>query len=574
MMAASLFLLFALAKLVTLWGRPLDLSIWTPFVFLWQDAAIALAFLGFERIVKRRWVVWSVYGALVVLVVANVPVALVLSSPVTVPMLRAARGPLSDSFLYHATPVNLVMTAAILIAGVTLPLALRSRWRATRAPVLIAVTIILFGAMGRPRVDTVGLDRNPVIALAQTAVPRIRAQPADADWRKARPDRSIGNDLTELRGAAAGQNVLVIALESTAAQYLRPYGAAEDPTPNVTALAARSILFENAYAVYPESIKGLVAILASRYPAFDLAAERHAAIMTPSLPSHLSAAGYETALFHSGRFFYLGMEEILDASGFDRREDAGDIGGNHNSSFGIDERAAIRRVLEWIDGVPHGRNWFALYLPIAGHHPYSYSTAGPFPEESEIGRYRNALHEGDAALGELFAGLKQRGLDGSTTIVLIGDHGEAFGQHPGNYGHSLALYEENVRVPLLVFLPKLELRAQRVARTASLIDLGPTILDLLGLAAPPQFEGESLLEPQARAALFLADYSRGLLGLRDGCYKFIHELEGNRSKLFDLCTDPFEQSELSQNKAAEAREYRARLLGWSAAQVARVERAN
>jgi arylsulfatase A-like enzyme len=215
-----------------------------------------------------------------------------------------------------------------------------------------------------------------------------------------------------------------------------------------------------------------------------------------------------------------------------------------------------------------------MYLPIAGHHPYSHNSNGPFSEAEEIGRYRNALHEGDAALGDLLNGLRQRGLDDSTMIIVLGDHGEAFGQHPGNYGHSLALYEENIRVPLLIALPGGALAGERIERTASLLDLAPTVLDLLGLTAPSAFDGESLLHPQRRTALFLADYSRGLLGLRDGCAKFIYELEGGRSKLFDLCADPGEQHNLAGQKTKQARTYRSRLLDWSAAQVARVERAH
>ena len=71
-----------------------------------------------------------------------------------------------------------------------------------------------------------------------------------------------------------------------------------------------------AYAVYPESVKGLAATLASRYPAFDVPAERHASAMSPSLATVLGASGYDTALFHSGRFMYLGMDAMLARAGF------------------------------------------------------------------------------------------------------------------------------------------------------------------------------------------------------------------------------------------------------------------
>ncbi|MGH7469228.1 MAG: sulfatase, partial [Longimicrobiales bacterium] len=436
--------------------------------------------------------------------------------------------------------------------------------------------VTLLGPVAARRVDTRGLERNPVFSLLRTAVPRVHAQPAHADWRASPfpqvPPTRPTHPLHQLRGRAAGHNILLVVLESTAARYLRPYGATQDPMPNLSELAQRSIVFENAYAVFPESVKGLVALLASRYPGFDVPAERHADLMAPSLASVLSAGGYRTALFHSGRFFYLGMAELLARSGFHDLEDAGDMGGNHKSSFGIDEDAAVRRILGWVDGLPAERRFFAVYLPIAGHHPYATTRPGPFEEHEEADRYRNALHEGDRALGALLAGLRTRGLDRNTLIVVVGDHGEAFGQHAGNYGHNLALYDENVRVPLILSLPKGKARAERVPTTASVLDLAPTMLDLLGVTPPVPFQGESLLDGRERMALFFTDYSLGLLGVRDGCLKLIHELESNRTRAFDLCRDAEEQRDIAETMVARIPTYRESLRRWSAAQLAAIPR--
>ncbi|MFI5309743.1 MAG: sulfatase [Gemmatimonadales bacterium] len=576
MLAACLMVVFAVARIMVLQGRTLPSSAWTPFVYLWQDVAVALGFYLFGRVVRRTWVVHTAYGALVLLVAINVPVTRVLSSPLTGPMLRATRGALADSIRYYVTPVNVGAIAAVLLLAVALPLLLarvsppsplvRRAWLATAGAVVVA------GATGSSRVGTAGLERNPLVALVRTSLPRVRGAAADVDWRASPSGADSADDLSQVRGAAAGSNVLFVVLESTAARYLRPYGAAEDPAPNLTALASRSLVFEETYAAYPESIKGLVAILASRYPGFDIAAERHATIVSPSLATVLRDAGYETALFHSGRFMYLGMDAVLSRSGFALMEDAGAIGGNRNSSFGIDEMATVQRVLRWIDARPAGRRFFATYLPVAGHHPYAHAEQGPFPDSEEIGRYRNALHEGDHALGVLLDGLRSRGLDRSTLVVVIADHGEAFGQHAGNYGHTLALYEENVRVPFMIAMPTRANAAQRVRRTASLIDVAPTMLDLLGIRPPATFDGTTLLNAHARMALFFTDYSLGLLGLRDGCTKYIHELESDRSTMFDLCRDPEERTDLAPEFGDRAALYRERLLAWSASQVARIGR--
>jgi len=100
-------------------------------------------------------------------------------------------------------------------------------------------------------------------------------------------------------------------------------------------------------------------------------------------------------------------------------------------------------------------------------------------------------------------------------------------------------------VPYLIAAPGLINDPVRISRVASLIDTPPTILDLLGLESPATFEGISLLEPAPTVALFFTDYSLGLLGLRDSCWKFIHQVDNGASKLFDVCKDPDELQNLA-----------------------------
>jgi lipoteichoic acid synthase len=329
--------------------------------------------------------------------------------------------------------------------------------------------------------------------------------------------------------------------------------------------------------VYPESIKGLFALLCSRWPAFDVPVEAHAEAPCDSLPRLLGAAGYRSALFHSGRFVYLGMSELLARQGFHTLEDAGAIGGNLKSSFGVDEPSVVQRMLAWIDGLPAGQRFLLVYAPVAGHHPYASPEVGPFGPADELGIYKNALHYGDRSLGVFLDGLRARGLDEQSIVVAFGDHGEAFGQHDGNYGHSIFIYDENVRVPLVIGLPpepiKVPAGGVRVGRLASVVDITPTVLDLLGLPPAALHHGTSLLEPRDRMALFYTDYTLGWLGLRDGCWKLMHEVESRRSRLFDVCADPAETRDLSANEPVRVTAYRDRLERWSAAQRADLTKA-
>jgi lipoteichoic acid synthase len=369
-----------------------------------------------------------------------------------------------------------------------------------------------------------------------------------------------------LRGTAAGRNVVLLSLESTAARYLGVYGAVPDVAPNLSELSRSAVVFDSAYAVYPESIKGLFSILCSVSPAFGTTAESYAGVSCHSIAAALAEHGYRTGLFHSGRFAYLGMNAIIQNRGYGVLADAGDIGGRHDSSFGIDEPSTIASILSWIDAGPAGRPFFVTYLPIAGHHPYETPDRGPFPDRDEFGRYRNALHSGDAALGDLRRGLQARGLERNTLWIVLGDHGEAFGQHEGNYGHTFQLYDENVRVPYLIAAPGVLSRSVRARRVVSLLDTAPTVLDLLGLPIPRVYQGSSMLERRSRMALFFTDYSLALVGLRDGPRKFIHDLRSGRSRLFQIDNDPDETVDLSARYTDESRRYAETLQGWAASQ--------
>ena len=574
MRAASLLAVFLVAKVAVLEGRGLVDPGWAVLAFVWQDVAVALAVAVLDAASARSPLGWTVYGLAVGYTALNVAVARVLSTPLTMTMLRATRPELGDSVRPFLTAEHLAWPAAVAAVGILVPFALRR----TRRPPLVtlagpALAIVALGPAASRRVDTAGLDRNALAALPMSARPRIAATPAEDRWRSSPFTPEVSSGLGYLRGAAAGRNVVLVVLESAGAAYLGAYGAPEDPMPTLTALAGEGLLVDGAYAVYPESVKGLVSTLSSQYTAFDTPPERYARLEVPSLGHVFGRAGYDTGLFHSGRFMYLGMDAVVADRGFDTVEDAGAIGGQHDSSFGIDEASAVRRILEWIDGRPRDRPFFVTYLPIAGHHPYATVEPGPFPEEREIDRYRNALYEADRAVAGLRRGLSERGLFESTLWAVVGDHGEAFGQHPGNYGHTLFIYEENVRVPFVVAVPGVLKETVRVRAPASLVDLAPTVLDLAGLSIPGGYDGRSLLAGPPGMSLFYTDYSLGWLGLRDGCLKYIHAIETGRSRLFDLCHDPEEGRDLSAGLAERVTFYRRHLERWSAAQKARSQMA-
>jgi hypothetical protein len=578
MKALALFGVLVVAKLLVLAGRDLPWSVWAPFALFWQDALVALLFGALDAVLRRRpAIVWTLYCLIAGYAAVNVPITRILSSPLTWQMSQATGGALSDSIAHYFTLATFAQIAAVVLTAVGFAMLARRQIRPIWTRIsfgALAMLALYGGAIAAERVDCSGLHRNAVVAFIDSALPRVHGvvPTVTGGWRKSVVGVKDVEDLSSLRSVAAGRNVVLISLESTGARYLRCYGAREDPTPNLTRLTETSVVFENAFAVTPESIKGLFSVLCSRYPAFDTNGEDYAGVRTVSIAQRLAKAGYRTGLFHSGRFMYLGMNAVIQQRGFELLEDAGAIGGNFNSSFGVDEPATVERILAWIDTLPSGQRFFLHYLPIAGHHPYATPERGPFPDSNDAGQYLNALHYGDAAIGTLFDALHSRGLDTNTLFVIYGDHGEAFGQHEGNFGHTLFLYEENVRVPLFVSIPGASTEPRRVKRMASLIDLAPTVLDLLGLAPEPEYQGTSLLAHGERPALFFTDYSLPLAGVRDGKWKLIAELNSSRVKLFDIETDPGETRNLAGQNLDLVAIWQRRLDNWASTQKALILR--
>lgn len=178
--------------------------------------------------------------------------------------------------------------------------------------------------------------------------------------------------------------------------------------------------------------------------------------------------------------------------------------------------------------------------------------------------YDGEIRRADSGIGDLLGKLRSLGLDRETLTIVTSDHGEEMVEH-GRMGHGLTLYEEVVRVPLVFHAPG-HLPAGVHLGVASLLDIVPTILDLLGgKAAPGEMDGTSLapfMRPQPtpgglvpapadRELLLHLDVERDgtALALRDSRYALVLSRRPDRQQLFDLAADPGERSDLLGTEA-------------------------
>lgn len=184
--------------------------------------------------------------------------------------------------------------------------------------------------------------------------------------------------------------------------------------------------------------------------------------------------------------------------------------------------------------------------------------------EALVGLYDGDISQADAALGEIWQKLDELGLMDKTLLIISADHGEEFWDH-GEIGHGRTFYQETIRVPLVIFGPGIEPR--RVYQNVSLLDIFPTIIDLIGERIPNDVLGRSLRpliegkflpdEPVISEANWRGDKSRAIIW---GNYKLVHNYFTNKEELYNLRTDPQEKTNLIDLQPGIASQLRSRLF--------------
>jgi hypothetical protein len=255
--------------------------------------------------------------------------------------------------------------------------------------------------------------------------------------------------------------------------------------PAIQALKAESVVFTHARTPAPGTTVALASIFTSRYFAqlyWSPTNEKYPdtvyahADTTEQFTEILTRAGVRT-------FNIQGMPGITATYGVRGMEDVLLPSPQPGHYAGVQEQVPV--LLERVQ--KHANESLFLYAHFGDpHDPYiSGGTDGP-PFE----RYLKEIELVDRGLGALFDGLKRASLWSRTTIILSSDHGEAFGEHGQKY-HATTLYEELLRVPLIVRVPGVKPRV--VGEPVSLIDIAPTVLDLFGRPTPGIYMGQSLV---------------------------------------------------------------------------------
>ncbi len=387
------------------------------------------------------------------------------------------------------------------------------------------------------------------------------------------------------RAAAARRppNVILVVLESVAAQWTSLHSSLYETTPVLEAESSRGLVFDSFYAHIGRSSNSLASMLLSQYPKLDF---REVTVQYPALPgTSLAAAfrdrGYLTAFVTPSDLSWAGWRQFLDGRGFADVLDYRDLEcPDLLSSWGVEDRCMIERMVGFVEQA-QTRPFFLMGWTTQTHDPYEPSPGVPLlellrepvPDEWKMGRYLNVLRQTDTHLGRLFDAVRRTGLERDTLIVVTGDHGQAFGYPHDTYFQGWTVYEEDVRVPLLVWFPRAYRSPLRSKTVGGHVDLAPTIAALAGFPPAPDWQGRSLLDSRhPRRAYFYVAEDQFRLGVREGPWKYIYDLRDGTEQLFDLDRDPLEQRNLASSEAERCARLRQRLAAWVEANRQQYER--
>jgi arylsulfatase A-like enzyme/HEAT repeat protein len=448
--------------------------------------------------------------------------------------------------------------------GVVLAMALVFRfWHGSgvdrrRAAVLaLAMAVLAGGGLAAVRASHTLLflahERTQLLASG------LHLVPLPAPGRRAAP--AAGGHMAHTAGPPLPEgprrpsaDVVIITVDALRADRVAAYGYGRPTTPNIDALAARGVRFERAYAQAPHTSFSMTSLLTGKY--YPTLTRMGPSDGQDTLPLYLRRYAWKTAAFYPEAVFFVQADKL-------KAYQSAKFQFEYVKEETLDAHAQISQIAKFFEEEkpPRAFLWVHFFDP---HEPYEKHPAHDFGG-GDRDRYDSEIAYTDAAVGRLLAYLDKN--RPGAIVILTADHGEEFDEHGGRY-HGSSLYDEQIRVPLIIAVPGVPPHVVR--GPVELVDLAPTVLALLDIPVPVRMRGNDLgpwlaspAAPDDRLGFAFAelDEQRMVASARD---KLICQVAKGFCAYHDLVADPGERRNLAEAHPDRVAVLRAELDAWLA----------
>jgi arylsulfatase A-like enzyme len=425
-------------------------------------------------------------------------------------------------------------------------------WRVTRALVVLAAGCAVYAPFASRRLRSYDNLRRVLVEAAPWMGRAVRVAAVLA------PREPVAEGaLTSAPTAAAraldwsGRDIVLISIDALRADHLGAYGYARPTTPNIDALAKEGTLFHDAYCPTPHTSYSVTSMMTGKYmrPLLALGLGRD----SETLASDLRRYGFRTAAFYPPAVFF------IDEPKFDTFESRA-LDFEYRKVEFADPTLREKQLREYLQNAHSDKPLFLWVHFFEPHEPYVQHPEHVFGD-TDVDAYDSEIATADDGVGRVVAAVREK--RPGAVVIVTADHGEEFGDHGGRY-HGTSVYEEQVRVPLVVVGPGV--RAGAVDVPVQTIDLVPTVLSALGIPRPARVRGRDLgpllakpAAPNEKGFAFAETDDASLLA--KGALRLVCQKQVDACALFDVTSDRAERHDVTRDHEQDARAMRGELDG-------------
>ncbi len=398
------------------------------------------------------------------------------------------------------------------------------------------------------------VERGPILGQAVEIAARLAPPPPiDASAACLLDPNRCGTEKSAVPVGAgpsfAGRDLVIVSIDALRADHVGAYGYLRPTTPRIDALAKEGVLFEHAYCPTPHTSYSVTSLMTGKYMRPLLL--QGAGQDSDTLATYLRTYGYRTAAFYPPAVFFIdqGRFEAFEKTHF---------GFEYAKIEFMEGEGRVEQVARYLSAARADQRlllWVHLFGP---HEPYEAHPEHPFGDR-DVDRYDSEIAAADGTTGAIVDLVRKA--RPAAVIVVTADHGEEFGDHGGRY-HGTSVYEEQVRVPLLIDAPGL-LAPRRIGEVVQTIDLLPTLLAALSIPASPRIRGRDLgpllssQRPEGPGMAFAETEEDALLA--EGSARLVCARKLGACRLYDIARDPHETTDIAGSDPDRAAKMRAEL---------------